>query len=291
MKSYPDCLPCLARNALHLAKLLGSDHDEQLALVRGGMAYLASCDDRMAPPFHLSKLWNLAQSTAKCPKPDPYAPMKEASTSLALELVSHLDELPNYNPDSFEDRLRLATSGNVLDFGIYTDLSRDTALKIMAEAFQRKIDLDAVARLKEKVQSAKSILYLLDNCGEAVFDRIFMEPYQDKVTYGVRGGFTLNDITRAELASSGMGECRVVDNGTNVPGTILESCGEDFLRAFRDADLIIAKGQGNFETLDASDRPVAFLFMAKCPVVCGRLGVEQNTVQIRFASNDNNLAK
>ena len=284
MKSYPDCLPCLARNALDIAKLLSKDEAEQLALLRGGLACLAACDMRMPPPFHLHEMWDLAQANAKCPNPDPYAPMKEASTSLALELASNLGKLPGYNPDSFEHRLRLATSGNVLDFGIYSDLRAETALKIMAEAFQRKIDLEAVAQLEKKVLSAKSILYILDNCGEAVFDRIFMEPYQDKVTYGVRGGFTLNDMTRAEIAASGMGECKVIDSGSNIPGTILDCCGADFQEAFRKADLVIAKGQGNFETLDGTDRPIAFLFMAKCPVVCGRLGVEQNTVQVKLVN-------
>ena len=282
MKSYPDCLPCLARNVLDIAKLMGGEEAEQLAVLRGGLACLAACDMRMPPPFHLHEIWDLAQRAAKCPNPDPYAQKKEASTSLALELAANLGKLPGYNPASFEHRLRLATSGNVLDFGIYSDLRADTALKVMAEAFQRKIDLEAVAQLERKVLAAKSILYILDNCGEAVFDRIFMEPYQDKVTYGVRGGFTLNDMTRAELEASGMGECRVIDSGCNIPGTILEYCSAEFQEAFRNADLIIAKGQGNFETLDGTDRPIAFLFMAKCPIVCGRLGVEQNTVQVKL---------
>ena len=282
MKSYPDCLPCLARNVLDIAKLLCREDTEQLAVLRGGLACLAACDMRMPPPFHLREVWELAQKTARCQNPDPYADKKAASTSLALELASNLGKLPGYNPASFEHRLRLATSGNVLDFGIYSDLRADTALKVMEEAFQREIDLEAVAQLERKVLSAKSILYILDNCGEAVFDRVFMEPYQDKVTYGVRGGFTLNDITRAELEASGMGECRVIDSGCNIPGTILEYCSADFQAAFHSADLIIAKGQGNFETLDGTDRPIAFLFMAKCPIVCGLLGVEQNTVQLKL---------
>ena len=282
MRSHPECLPCLAKNVLDIAKLLSDDEAEQVSLLRGGMSCLASCDMRMPPPFHLHEVWDLAQASAKNANPNPYAELKKASTRLALEVASHLGDLPNYNPESFEDRLRLATAGNILDFGIYRNLDKETALNAIADAFKREIDLKAVARLEQKILDAKSIMYILDNCGEAVFDRIFMQPHQDKVTYATRGGFTLNDITRAELKESGFENCKVLDSGNNIPGTILEYCCADFRKAFDSADLIIAKGQGNFETLESTEKPIAFLFMAKCTTVCGKLGARQNSVQVKL---------
>ncbi|MBR6373965.1 MAG: DUF89 family protein [Victivallales bacterium] len=282
MKSHTECLACLSKNAVDIAKMIGGDEAEQQEVVRRGMMALAGCNMALPPPFHLHEIWDAAMEITGGRCPDPYRPQKEASIKLAMELAAHLDGIPQYNPASFESRLRLATAGNVLDFGIYSDLRLDSAMKIISDSFSRKIDLAALARLEERVSSAKSIFYLLDNCGEAIFDRIFMEPFLDKVTFGVRGAFTLNDMTRAELGESGFDGCRVVDNGSNIPGTVLECCSEEFKAAIDDAELVIAKGQGNFETLSDTSKPAAMLFMAKCPVVCREIGAEQNTVQIKL---------
>jgi hypothetical protein len=135
------------------------------------------------------------------------------------------------------------------------------------------------------MDEAKSILWIFDNCGEAVFDRLLMEPYREKITLAVRGKPAFNDLTSAELTESGYPEGYaaggVVSNDDGVPGVVDATCGDAFRAAFSRADLIIAKGQANFETMsERTDKPIAFLFLAKCPVVCRAVGAEPKTIQV-----------
>ena len=201
----------------------------------------------------------------------------------------------------FEKRLRLALAGNILDFSIYADLDIAAAMETMKEAFTKPIcgtlaassadaqervpPSDIVVELKRRMDAAKSILWIFDNCGEAVFDRLLIEPYREKITLAVRGKPAFNDLTRAELVESGYPEGfaagGVVSNDDGVPGVVDATCGDAFRVAFASADLIIAKGQANFETMsDRTDKPIAFLFLAKCPVVCREVGAQPQTIQV-----------
>ena len=142
-----------------------------------------------------------------------------------------------------------------------------------------------VSELKRRMDEAKSILWVFDNCGEAVFDRLLIEPYREKITLAVRGKPAFNDLTRAELAESGypagFAAGGVVSNDDGVPGVVDATCGGAFRAAFASADLIVAKGQANFETMsDRTDKPIAFLFLAKCPVVCREVGAQPQTIQV-----------
>ena len=154
-----------------------------------------------------------------------------------------------------------------------------------ADAQQRVPPGEIVAELKRRMDEAKSILWIFDNCGEAVFDRLLMEPYRDKITLAVRGKPAFNDLTRAELEPSGLShfiKCdSLVSNDDGVPGVVDATCGAAFRAAFSRADLIVAKGQANFETMsDRTDKPIAFLFLAKCPVVCREVGAQPQTIQV-----------
>ena len=201
----------------------------------------------------------------------------------------------------FEKRLRLAIAGNILDFSIYADLDIAAAMETMKEAFTKPIcgtlaassadaqervpPSDIVVELKRRMDAAKSILWIFDNCGEAVFDRLLIEPYREKITLAVRGKPAFNDLTRAELAESGYPEGfaagGVVSNDDGVPGVVDATCGDAFRVAFSRADLVVAKGQANFETMsDRTDKPIAFLFLAKCPVVCREVGAHPQTIQV-----------
>ena len=140
------------------------------------------------------------------------------------------------------------------------------------------------------MDEARSILWIFDNCGEAVFDRLLMEPYREKLTLAVRGKPAFNDLTRAELRESGYAEGfaagGVVANADGVPGVVDATCGAAYRAAFAAADLIVAKGQANFETMnERTDKPIVFLFLAKCPVVCRAVGAEPKTIQIILHNN------
>jgi len=289
MKACLDCLPCLARNAIDLArKSAQGDAVLEAEIARSGLAILgnAAIDGYpLPPPCYARRLIDNALAKSGGRMPDPWAKEKKISTELALKLMERLPEIPGWNPESFESRLRLAVAGNILDFSIYADLDIAAAMETMTTAFTKPVDKAAIVELKRRMDEAKSILWIFDNCGEAVFDRLLMEPYKDKITLAVRGKPAFNDLTRVELAESGYPEGfaagGVVSNDDGVPGVVDATCGAAFRAAFAAADLIVAKGQANFETMnERTDKPIAFLFLAKCPVVCRAIGAEPKTIQI-----------
>ena len=289
MRACLDCLPCLAKNATELARRsAGGDAALEAKIAATGLGILgaAAADGYpLPPPCYARRLIDNALALSKGAVPDPWAAEKGTSTELALRLMERLPELPGWDPGSFESRVRLAVAGNILDFSIYADLDIAAAMETMATAFTKPVDAAAIAALKAKMDSAKSILWIFDNCGEAVFDRLLMEPYRDKLTLAVRGKPAFNDLTRAELAESGYAEgfaaAGVVSNDDGVPGVVDATCGKSFREAFAAADLVVAKGQANFETMnERTDKPIAFLFLAKCPVVCRTIGAEPKTIQV-----------
>lgn len=290
MRACPDCIPCLAKNAVELARR-SANGDTRLEgeIIQSGLVILgqaAGSNYQLPPPCYARKLIDNALVKCWSRVPDPWFEEKKTSTELALKLMDKLPEIPGWNPDSFESRVRLAVAGNILDFSIYADLDISMAMDQMSTAFTKAIDAKAVAELKRRMDSAGKILWVFDNCGEAVFDRLLMESYRDKITLAVRGKPAFNDMTRQELADSGYHDGfaggGVVSNDDGIPGVQDATCGEAFRTAFAEADLVVAKGQANYETM--SDRAdvgkIAFLFLAKCPVVCRAVGAKPMTIQV-----------
>lgn len=280
MKTDLYCLPCLLNNALNVARFSTADEMAQKAIMMDVMAMMSQLDMRQAPPYTAWRTNEIAWRHSG--GVDAYIPQKDHSTEMAWKLLESLKESPNYKPDSFEWRVRLAVAGNIIDFSIFWDLDIRDAMKSVAEAFEKPIDTAAIGRLETLMGKANKILYLLDNAGEAVFDSVLMEPYRDKITVGVRGMPASNDMTRRELEASGLGGYPVIDNGTCLPGVIPEFIGNEMKTALEEADLVIAKGQGNFECLNETPYPLAFLFMAKCPVVVKLLQTEMRSLQVRL---------
>jgi damage-control phosphatase, subfamily I len=131
------------------------------------------------------------------------------------------------------------------------------------------IDRAAVARLRDEIAKARKILYLCDNAGEIVFDTLLIEQLpREKVIAVVKGGPIINDALMVDAREVGLCDMvEVVSNGSAAPGTLLELCAADFGRRFAEADLVISKGQGNFETLEGMPKNIFFLFTVKCHVV------------------------
>ena len=170
----------------------------------------------------------------------------------------------------------------MIDYGVNPDFDLSQAEGAIREVSSLPCDLNALADLEQRIENAGNIIYVLDNCGEAVLDRLLLETMKDKVTIAVRGGAILNDITRKEIEASNLSDFRVIDTGCNAPGAPLKLVSSEFLSALNSADLVIAKGQGNFESMeeDFHARPIYFLLRAKCPVIQNYLGVNFGSLQI-----------
>jgi len=168
--------------------------------------------------------------------------------------------------DPFGLAVRLSIAGNVIDLGVDGGITESIARQSIKNTLHEPFEGDT-NELKQSIDAADRILYLADNAGEIVFDRLLIEQMPtDRVTLVVRGGPILNDATIEDARSAGMCELvEVIDNGSDAPGTVLEDCSEAFRKRFAQANLVISKGQGNFETLSDNQANISFMFKVKCP--------------------------
>ena len=210
---------------------------------------------------------------------DPYKNIKAKNISHALDLYPSLKEKVEKSDDRLLTAIRIAIAGNIIDLGVNKefDLVHDVE-KILHQEFAI-CDYDF---FKHELNKAKEILYIGDNSGEAVFDKILIEELGKPVTFVVREIPVINDITRKEAEQIGIDKiAKVISSGTTAPGTILDLCNDDFIRKFENADMIISKGQGNYEGLSGIDRPIFFLLKVKCPVIAINIGVTENSIVLK----------
>jgi uncharacterized protein with ATP-grasp and redox domains len=269
MKTFYDCLPCFVAQAVSALERCGTDDELFQETMRVVFGELAAVDFTASPPATVRRLYALIhQATGNT---DPYAAEKKQSNRLALDLADGLTG----EADGFVDRLKLAMAANSIDYGRYGRLEEKDVLTSMQAALTACVDAKAVEALRGAIGEATDILYLCDNAGEIVFDRMFIEELpRAKITAVVRGRPVINDATLEDARQAGLVDLvEVIDNGSDAPGTLLETCSETFRERFAAADLIIAKGQGNFETLsEVTGKRIFFLLKVKCPLIARDIG-------------------
>ncbi|MCK9255667.1 MAG: DUF89 family protein [Bacteroidales bacterium] len=209
--------------------------------------------------------------------PDLYKKEKEESNKIAMELVENLKTNLLKENRNFKTFLRFAIAGNIMDYGAFDNFDINNSI---GKALNMKFSIDHSEQLYEKIQEAKTILYLGDNAGEIVFDKLFIENcMKNKVIYVVKASAIINDVTIKDAKYVGMHKiAKVISNGFDAPSTILSKSSSEFLEDYKSADLIISKGQGNLEgLLDEKDKRLFFLLMVKCDIIAQRLKVEKNS--------------
>lgn len=212
---------------------------------------------------------------------DPYEKEKQDSNS---ELLARYDEFKQRIKDSknpFDTALRLAIAGNIIDFGPNHkfDISETIERVLTSE-----LAIDDSAELKAEIKKAKSILYLGDNCGEIVLDKLFLETINHpNVIFAVREKPILNDATKKEAIEVGIPEvAHLISNGDDSPSTLLHRVSPEFLEIYKSADVIIAKGMGNFEGLmDETDPRLFYLLMIKCHVIGEKVGAQNGDFVVK----------
>ncbi len=280
MKTYLDCIPCIVRQTLDSVRLVASGEALHQRVLREVLRAAAEMDLHKTPPEMAQ--WIHRRIREFVGQNDPYRPIKDRFNRIALELYPMLQEWTDESDKPMETAVRLAIAGNVIDFGVYSQLSEADVRQSVVQALSTSLDAD-VDEFLRAVSDAQKILYLTDNAGEIVFDRLLIERMPPgKVTVGVRGGPVINDATMTDAEDTGVVLlAEVIDNGSDAPGTILSDCSESFVKRFDEADLIIAKGQGNYETLNEVHKDIYFLLKVKCPVIARDTGCERDSLVIR----------
>jgi damage-control phosphatase, subfamily I len=274
MRIYLDCFPCFLRQTLEAVRFVTTDETIHEEVVRQVLALIGSTDARQTPPAigqQIHRVIRWATGNA-----DPYRQRKYDSNLLAMRLYPQLKDRIRGSRAPLEMAVRLAIAGNVMDFGLYSSLGEREVLEAVETVCADGWDSDCLNEFAQAVNEARKILYLGDNAGEIVFDRLLIEELpHEKVIFAVKGSPVLNDVTREDAAMTGLTDLvEVVENGCDAPGTLLGHCSVEFRQCFEQSDLIIAKGQGNYESLNEVNKNMFFLLKAKCPVVARDLSCD-----------------
>jgi len=280
MQSHLDCVPCFLGQALGAARQVSDDPALHERILRATLERLHTLDLTTPPPVLGREIHRLIREATG--DPDPYRAAKDASTALVLRLLPELEAEVAAAADPFDRAVRLAIAGNIIDLAHATDIDESRLRATLEDCRTRAPAVDHLAALRRAAAGADQILYLADNAGEIVLDRLLLAQLRpERTTVAVRGGPVINDATRADAEAAGLtGWVAVVDNGADVPGTLLAACAPAFRERFRAADLIIAKGQGNFETLPWDDPRIFFLFKVKCPIAARAVGCAEGEIVI-----------
>jgi len=248
--------------------MAGATSHQQQEIVRKTLALLQQMPEGVTPPEIGTKVHKMVREMTGAH--DPYQQVKQVATEQALAMLPELRTLLDASEHPLETALRLSIAGNIIDFGPNSDYELGEVVERILAA---DLAVDDTQRLRDKLSEVNKILYLSDNAGETVFDRLLIETLPKPVTYVVRSGPVINDATMADALAAGIDQvAEVISNGTQDPGTILSNCSPSFQTAFRSAELILAKGMGNYETLSGVPGPIFFLLQVKCPVISQDIG-------------------
>jgi len=289
MKIYFDCIPCLVRQVLDSVRLTTDDEDIIEQVMRRALSLACRMDLRQSPPAMAQKVHRVIRKLTGVK--DPYLQMKNRFNKLALQMYPDLKKRIEDSLDPFQTAVRLAIAGNIIDLGVNSTLEESNVQKAITESLTEPLDVKALEEFSTATAQANDILYLGDNAGEIVFDRLLIEQLPcENITFVVKAGPIINDATIEDAQIVGLTDIvDVIDNGSDAPGTILENCSKAFRRRFDESDLVIAKGQGNYETLSDVDKNMFFLLRAKCPVIARDIGCEVGEMILRKNKSFNGI--
>lgn len=279
VKSRPECIPCIIEQVINTVRRVTQDDWIVGKVIKEVMQELARSDLELSPAELSYQALSFALKAVGAQ--DPFAEEKKRYNRRVLALLPKLRAAVNEAEDPLHAAARFAIAGNIIDLGIDSRFDLDEEIE---RALHVPLALDASDELKPALKTASRILYILDNTGEIVFDRLLMELLKDKtLTAVVRKSPILNDATAEDAREVGIDQfARIIDPSQDMLGVVLALASEGLRREFYAADVVISKGQANFETLHGCDRPVFFMLRAKCPIVAAALGVRVGDTVLHY---------
>jgi hypothetical protein len=272
MRIYLDCIPCFIRQSLDAVRHATNDEHVHEQVVREVLNLANNLDMCQSPPAIGQQIHRLIRQRVGVE--DPYHGAKQRFNDTALILYSKMRNIIIKSKDPLETAIRVAIAGNIIDLGVKSQLPQTELEETIEQCLSGEFSKVPLEAFRNAVNAAEAILYLADNAGEIVFDRLLIEQLPiDKITVAIKGSPIINDATMEDAIYAGLPQIvEVIDNGSDAPGTILQSCSKSFRDYFDKADLVIAKGQGNYETLSDVDKNIFFILKAKCSVIARDIG-------------------
>jgi uncharacterized protein with ATP-grasp and redox domains len=273
-----NCILCNIKQVLTVTDLVNLDAASKEVIMRDVLGYLQETNYKRSNPEVIKGTWDIV--TKHINNDNPYREIKSYYNRELIQIANKIRNLINESDDKFNIALKIAITANLIDFAASHTFDEKMLLEKINLINEQEMPIDDSKKLYEKLKTAQTLLYLGDNCGEIVIDKIFIEYIKAifpniKVYFGVRGEPIVNDVTVEDANMVQMQEvAEVISNGDGSLGTVIAKTSTSFRDIFYKADVIIAKGQGNYESLSEIDRNhIFFLFMAKCDAVARSLNI------------------
>ncbi len=267
-----ECKKCNLKQVRNLAGMLNLDPDSTNNLIHHAQTYLNNDFDNKTNPEVMGCLYE--DILKNIGHDDPYESIKSQYNQLLLKQEPLINEIIAASDDKFKTALKIAITGNLIDFSAKHQFDQELLLEKINSILNSSLAVDHSNSLKNNLKTAKTLLYLGDNCGEIVLDKIFINQIQAmfpdlKIVFAVRGRPVVNDATINDVKEVKMDSvCQCITNGDGSLGTVLTRVDDNFTSVFNSADVIISKGQGNLESLMHEGRDnIFFMFMVKCDLV------------------------
>ena len=277
------CLTCCRKKAEGLLEQYRVSEETRNTLLKRIDKFLADGKriENMPAPVIMAEILSIVDEKVEIM--DAYEkPKKKYNRKLISMEEAVIDDIENAE-DEFLAAIQYAVTGNYIDFGAMDDVNEDLLVELLENREDVDLNVDELIKLKKELEEAEKLVYITDNAGEIVLDKVFIRvlkklyPQLD-ITVIVRGFPTLNDATYEDAEDIGLTDMvNVMPNGTDVPGTPIDEIDPEVRHLIDEADLCIAKGQGNFETLHGSGRNIFYLFLCKCELLTRKFQTERFT--------------
>lgn len=273
-----ECVPCIINNFVQLLNNSVMHEELKEPVLRRFLKYISEENYQQSPPALGRKIHQMIRQELN--DPDPYKKIKKKYNRMLLDLYPKFKKMVQESDDAFVTALRLAVAGNVIDFGSQHQFE---IMETIDRVQRADFFIDDSSKLRKDLKKAKILMYIGDNCGEIVLDKLFLETISVPVKYFVvRGGPVINDITMDDAIFTEINkDAKVITTGDNAPGAVWETTSEEFKYFFNAADVIISKGQGNLEGLIDVPGNTYFLFVSKCDLIARRIGANKGDFIIK----------
>ncbi len=280
---HQECFHCDINQMKKISRFMQLDQAAENRLIKLTDDYLKTCDMTKTNPEIMGEIWAVIKNVLGTD--NPYKEIKSYYNQLVLSMSDLIDDLIHGRSNHLVCGLKLAIAGNLIDFAAKHKFDENSFKETIENISGTELAIDHSAQLFDVLKDSRTLLYLGDNCGEIVLDKHFIlllkEYYPNlQVFYGVRGKPIVNDVTIEDAREVCMEEAAtVISNGDGSLGTVLHRTSTEFQEIFTTADVVICKGQGNYEGLaDCRRENVFFLFMAKCSLVAAPLGIDRMSI-------------
>ncbi|HDS09310.1 MAG TPA: DUF89 family protein [Firmicutes bacterium] len=279
MKVKNGCIECFYRQGITLSEKMNLNPSLREEIQNNIKNIVKSIEDTDIPAEIGRRIYLMISE--KTGIKDPYLEVKRQNISQALELIPVLESKISHSKDPLLLAIKYAVAGNIIDFGTGKPFNIIDEFNSIEEAAFAVFDYN---EFKSSLEKTEKILYIGDNAGESVFDVLLIKSLRKPVTYVVRSGPIINDVTFEDALNSGIDKtAEIISSGMDAPGTILKLCSDSFKRLFQESDMIISKGQGNFEGLSNEQGNIFFLLKVKCDCIADELNVSTGSLILKYS--------